>query len=73
MSRLLGAIGEHPAVSAVGWDVLLSGLSLGVWAAVRGLDGKEMLGSCVPFFGTVEKEVEQIEEEVEDQVVKHEP
>lgn len=33
--RIFGAINEHPAVSAVGWDVILSGLSLGLWAAIR--------------------------------------
>lgn len=70
ITRLLGAIGEHPAVSAAGWDVLLSGLSLGIWAAVRGLDAKDMLGSNIPFFGAAEKEVEQIEEEVDDHVKK---
>lgn len=50
----------------MGWDVLLSGLSLGVWAAVRGVDGKGILGSCIPFFGRVEKIEEVVEEEVED-------
>jgi hypothetical protein len=36
--RVLGAIGDHPVVGMVGWDVLLSGLSIGLWAAARGLD-----------------------------------
>ncbi|RAL63382.1 hypothetical protein DID88_003806 [Monilinia fructigena] len=39
IERVLGAVGDHPAVGAVGYDVILSGLSLGTWAAVRGLDG----------------------------------
>jgi len=45
VNRVLGAIGDHPAVSAVGWDVLLSGLSVGLWAAIRGLDVQDILRS----------------------------
>jgi len=45
VGKVLGAIGDHPAVSAAGWDVLLSGLSLGVWAATRGLDAQEIIAS----------------------------
>jgi hypothetical protein len=58
--RVFGAILEHPAISAVGSDVLLSGLSLGVWAAIRGLDPKEMLGSSVPFMERTQEELEDI-------------
>jgi hypothetical protein len=36
--KLFGAVGENSAVGAAGWDVILSGLSLGVWAASRNLD-----------------------------------
>ena len=60
VGKLFGAIGEHPAVSAVGWDVIVSGLSLGVWAAIRGLDGKEMLGSTMVFMKRTEKELEDV-------------
>jgi hypothetical protein len=56
VGKLLGAIREHPAVGAVGWDVILSGLSVGAWAAIRGLDAKEMLGSSIPFMERTEKE-----------------
>jgi hypothetical protein len=45
VGKVLGAIGDHPAVSAVGWDVLLSGMSLGLWAASRGLDVQAILSS----------------------------
>ena len=38
ISRVLGALGDHPAVNAVGWDVLLSLISLGIWCIVRGVD-----------------------------------
>ena len=43
LETLYGAIGEHPAVSAVGVDAILSGLSLGIWAVVKGLDGWEVM------------------------------
>lgn len=36
--KLFGAIWEHSIVGAAGWDVLLSGLSLGIWAATRNLE-----------------------------------
>jgi len=58
--RLLGAVREHPAVGAVGWDVILSGLSAGVWAAIRGLDAKEMLGSSIPFIKRTLKQHQNI-------------
>jgi hypothetical protein len=61
LSRLLGAITEHPAVGAVGWDVIFSGLSLGIWAAVRGLEPREMIASSVPFTGTTQKDPEPTE------------
>jgi len=50
ITRILGAISEHPAVGSVGWDVLLSGLSLGIWAAIRGIEPKKLLSS-IPFTG----------------------
>ena len=37
-------------MSAVGWDVILTGLSLGVWAGIRALDAWEMLGSSMVVF-----------------------
>ena len=64
VSRLFGAINEHPTVSAVGWDVLLSGLSLGIWAAMRGLEAKKMLSSVTLFMQRVEPVVEKISDKV---------
>ncbi|KAH7418326.1 hypothetical protein BKA64DRAFT_564193, partial [Cadophora sp. MPI-SDFR-AT-0126] len=49
IGRVFGAIGEHPAVGSAAWDVLLTGFSLGIWAAVRGLDAKEMFRSIMIF------------------------
>jgi len=62
VSRLFGAVGEHPAVGAVGWDVLLSGLSLGIWTGIRGLDAKTLLGVSIPFYPRPEAMAEPIDE-----------
>jgi len=59
VGKLFGAINEQPAISAVGWDVLLSGISVGIWAGVRGLDAKAMLQSSVPFLDQTEKLVDE--------------
>jgi hypothetical protein len=56
ISRLFGAIGEHPAVAAVGWDVILSGFSLGWWACIRGLDARRIVESSLVLLKPVEKE-----------------
>lgn len=78
LGRVFGAIGEHPAVSAQGWDVLLSGLTLGIWATVRGLDANDMLISTVPygelFIKPTEKAIEnatiEVKEDAEDAIKK---
>lgn len=44
-------------MSAVGWDVIMSGLSLGIWAGIRALDAWEMLGSSVVFMKRTAKAV----------------
>lgn len=48
--KLLGSIADHPVVAGVGYDVLLSGLSIGVWAAVRSLQASHVLTSAVPLY-----------------------
>jgi hypothetical protein len=48
--KLLGAMADHPIVAAVGYDVLLSGLSIGIWAAVRSLSASHVLTSAVPLY-----------------------
>lgn len=58
VGSVVGSFGDHPAVSAVAWDVLLSGISMGTWAAIRGLDVSSMLASSgVPFIKTTSLEV----------------
>ncbi|KAK3942983.1 hypothetical protein QBC46DRAFT_378629 [Diplogelasinospora grovesii] len=41
--RILDSMSEHPAVAAAGRDVLLCALSLGLWAAFRAMDVRDML------------------------------
>lgn len=50
VGKLLGATQDHPVVAAVGYDVLLSGLSVGLWAAVRSLSADDILDAAVPLF-----------------------
>lgn len=52
--RALGAMSDHPVVAAAGKDVLLSGLSIGLWAAVRAMDVGDILQSAVPRHKTAE-------------------
>ncbi|KAK3357368.1 hypothetical protein B0T25DRAFT_538989 [Lasiosphaeria hispida] len=46
--KVLGAVTDHPVVAAAGKDVLLSALSLGLWAAVRAMDAGDIVKSVAP-------------------------
>jgi len=70
LSRVFGAALEHPAISAFGSDVLLSGLSLGIWAAIRGLDATDMLASSVPFLPQKAKELEDVSIDIKEEAEK---
>ncbi|KAK0711243.1 hypothetical protein B0H67DRAFT_584735 [Lasiosphaeris hirsuta] len=48
--KVLGAVMDHPVVAAAGKDVLLSALSLGLWAAVRAMDAGDIAKSAVPSY-----------------------
>lgn len=50
VGKLLGATRDHPVVAAVGYDVLISALSVGLWAAVRSLGAGDILASVVPLY-----------------------
>jgi hypothetical protein len=63
LGRIFGAINEHPAISAQGWDVLFSGLSLGIWAAIRGLEATDMLKSIVPSSELLTRPAKQVLED----------
>lgn len=59
--KLFGAVGDHFAVGAAGWDVMLSGLSLGVWAATRNLDPVDIVRSVgIPIHGPEKKSEEVV-------------
>jgi hypothetical protein len=72
--RVLGSVGDHPAIGRIAWDVLLSGLSVVVWAGIRGVDVGHMLRAT----GWVTKGELQAAGEIKDlakkevgQLVKH--
>lgn len=46
--RILAATADHPVVQGATFDVVLSALSLGVWAAVRSTSVQNMLACVVP-------------------------
>lgn len=48
--KVLGSMGDHPAVAAAAADVVLCAAGLGLWAAVRGVGVDEILGCAVPFY-----------------------
>ncbi|KAI8949923.1 hypothetical protein F4801DRAFT_550949 [Xylaria longipes] len=50
LGKVLGSTSDHPAVAAVGWDVLLCTLSLGLWAAARAINARDMLNSSIPSY-----------------------
>ncbi|KAI0544568.1 hypothetical protein F4679DRAFT_564300 [Xylaria curta] len=50
LGKVLGSTSDHPAVAAIGCDVLLSALSLGLWAAVRAINARDMLNSSIPSY-----------------------
>ena len=43
---------------------MFSGLSLGIWAAIRGLEPKKMLSSSVPFMERVVPMAEEAENKI---------
>jgi hypothetical protein len=45
VEKVLGSMTDHPVVAAAGKDALLCALSLGLWAAVRSTDVRNMLRS----------------------------
>ncbi|PKS12693.1 hypothetical protein jhhlp_000901 [Lomentospora prolificans] len=54
LGRILGAWNHHPLVNHASVDVILSALSLGLWAAVRSIEAEDILSSSVPFFQKLE-------------------
>lgn len=70
IGKVLGSLGDHPAVGAVGWDVLMSGLSLGIWASIRGLDAQQILALSGLWTRNEDKSLPKLAEGVVDGVKK---
>lgn len=58
--RLLSATSDHPVVSGIGWDVLLSTVSIGLWAAIRAIDISGILASTVPLYALHRDDVDEL-------------
>ena len=54
LGQLLGALREHPSVARIGWDVLLTGLSIVIWAGLKGSRKRAMLNALSLSNGVVE-------------------
>jgi hypothetical protein len=50
LGKVLGSTADHPVVAGVGGDTLLCALSLGLWAAVRAVDAREIISCAIPFY-----------------------
>ncbi|KAI0847781.1 hypothetical protein F5Y00DRAFT_240399 [Daldinia vernicosa] len=50
IGKVLGSLYDHPAVNAVGCDVLVCTISLGLWAAVRAISVQDIIASAIPTF-----------------------
>jgi hypothetical protein len=46
LGRIFKSLCDHPAAASVGWDVILCGFSLIVWASVRGLKITKITGNA---------------------------
>ncbi|KAI0512631.1 hypothetical protein F5B22DRAFT_614665 [Xylaria bambusicola] len=52
LGKVLGSAFEHPVVASVAWDVVQCALSLGFWAAIRGINAHDMLISSIPYYNS---------------------
>ncbi|KAI2612106.1 uncharacterized protein GGS25DRAFT_106215 [Hypoxylon fragiforme] len=71
--KVLGSIMDHPAVEAVGWDVLICTLSIGLWAGVRAIDVQDIIESSIPIYASRHKPQELVEDEATKTPIKIEP
>lgn len=55
IGKVLGSIGDHSVVAAVGYDVLISALSLGLWAAFRATNIQDIIESTIPFYPSLSR------------------
>ncbi|KAI1393557.1 uncharacterized protein F4822DRAFT_16706 [Hypoxylon trugodes] len=71
--KVLGSINDHPAVTAVGWDVLLCTLSLGLWVATRATNAQDVIQSIFPIPNLRRKVEHSIEGGIPSTPVKADP
>lgn len=50
IGKLLGATRDHPVVAGVGYDHLISTVSLGCWAALRPITVEDIFAAVVPLY-----------------------
>ncbi|CAN8096294.1 unnamed protein product [Discula destructiva] len=55
LGKLLGALRDHTVIAGAGYDVLLSSLSIGLWAALRPLAAGDVLAAVVPLYNRAEE------------------
>ncbi|KAI8959751.1 hypothetical protein F5Y11DRAFT_289162 [Daldinia sp. FL1419] len=48
IGKVLGSLYDHPAVNAVGCDVLICTISLGLWAALRAISVQDIIACTFP-------------------------
>lgn len=53
IGQVLGSIADNPIIAAVGWDVLLSVLSLSAWTFMNALDANDILNCSPPPFSAL--------------------
>ncbi|KAL7626202.1 hypothetical protein AAE478_002972 [Parahypoxylon ruwenzoriense] len=70
LSKVLGSISDHPVVKAVGGDVLIYTFSLGLWAAVRAADARDMLKLAMPIYDFRRKTEQVFADEISNPSVK---
>lgn len=52
--KILGSMSDHPIVALVGWDVIVSAVSLGLWAAVRAMKVEDIMVCSIPYYKTAD-------------------
>ncbi|KAI1105946.1 hypothetical protein F4804DRAFT_302966 [Jackrogersella minutella] len=72
-SKVMGSIYDHPAVKAVGWDVLFCALSLGLWAATRTMDVQGIIESTTPFYNFHRRTEQVVEDKRPSTPIKPDP
>lgn len=70
VEKVLGSMADHPVVAATGKDVLLSALSLGLWAAVHRIDISDMLRCVCPVYKSAKHSLVSALEHAKSEVAK---